>query len=89
MGAHGSGGSPGLQILNKDNYATGGLYFGGYTYQALGGGIAPTNWEYATPQTVYLQGKKRRSDGRAACYSFDDRPLSLAPLPHRSKVSER
>ncbi|HTV93446.1 MAG TPA: TonB-dependent receptor [Verrucomicrobiae bacterium] len=42
-------------ILNKDNYATGGIYFGGYTYQALGGGIGPTNWEYATPQTVYLQ----------------------------------
>lgn len=45
-------------ILNKDNYATGGLYFGGYTYGALGGGIGPTNWEYATPQTVYLQLKK-------------------------------
>jgi outer membrane receptor protein involved in Fe transport len=42
-------------ILNKDNYATGGIYFGGYTYQALGGGVGPTNWEYATPQTVYLQ----------------------------------
>jgi outer membrane receptor protein involved in Fe transport len=42
-------------ILNKDDYATGGIYFGGYTYQALGGGAGPTNWEYATPQTVYLQ----------------------------------
>lgn len=42
-------------ILNKDDYATGGIYEGGYTYQALGGGIGPTNWEYATPQTVYLQ----------------------------------
>jgi hypothetical protein len=42
-------------ILNKDDYATGGIYFGGYTYQALGGGIGPTNYENATPQTVYLQ----------------------------------
>jgi len=42
-------------ILNKDNFATGGVYFGGYTYQGLGGGIGPTNWEYATPQTVFLQ----------------------------------
>ncbi len=42
-------------ILNKDDYQTGGLYFGGYTYQTLGGGIGPTNYEYATPQTVYLQ----------------------------------
>jgi outer membrane receptor protein involved in Fe transport len=42
-------------ILNKDDYATGGIYFGGYTYQGLGGGIGPTNYEYATPQTVYLQ----------------------------------
>jgi outer membrane receptor protein involved in Fe transport len=45
-------------ILNKDGFATGGLYFGGNTYQALGGGIGPTNWEYATPQTGYLQLKK-------------------------------
>jgi len=45
-------------ILNKDNYATGGIYFGGYTYQALGGGIGPMNYEYATPQTVYLQLRK-------------------------------
>lgn len=45
-------------ILNKDNFATGGLYFGGYTYQALGGGIGPTNLEYAVPQTVYLQLRK-------------------------------
>jgi outer membrane receptor protein involved in Fe transport len=45
-------------ILNKDDYATGGVYFGGYTYQTLGGGIGPTNYEYATPQTVYLQLRK-------------------------------
>ncbi|HVA26643.1 MAG TPA: TonB-dependent receptor, partial [Candidatus Baltobacteraceae bacterium] len=42
-------------LLNKDNFATGGLYFGGNTYQALGGGIGPTNWEYAAPQTIYAQ----------------------------------
>lgn len=42
-------------ILNKDDYATGGIYFGGYTYQTLGGGVGPMNWEYATPRTVYLQ----------------------------------
>jgi outer membrane receptor protein involved in Fe transport len=42
-------------IFNKDNGQTGGLYFGGYTYQALGGGIGPTNWQYATPQTIYFQ----------------------------------
>jgi outer membrane receptor protein involved in Fe transport len=46
-------------ILNKDGFQTGGLYFGGYTYQALGGGIGPTNWEYATPQTGYLQLTKK------------------------------
>jgi hypothetical protein len=45
-------------ILNKDNYATGGLYFGGNPYPALGGGVGPTNFEYATPQTVYLQVSK-------------------------------
>lgn len=42
-------------IFNKDNGATGGLYFGGYTYQALGGGIGPTNYEYVQPRTVYVQ----------------------------------
>jgi outer membrane receptor protein involved in Fe transport len=45
-------------ILNKDNYQTGGIYFGGNTYQGLGGGIGPTNLEYAVPQTVYLQLQK-------------------------------
>ncbi|HEY5257864.1 MAG TPA: TonB-dependent receptor [Candidatus Baltobacteraceae bacterium] len=42
-------------ILGKDNGATGGLYFGGYTYRALGGGIGPTNMEYVPPRTVYVQ----------------------------------
>jgi outer membrane receptor protein involved in Fe transport len=42
-------------IFNKDDGQTGGLYYGGYTYQALGGGIGPTNWEYAQPRTVFVQ----------------------------------
>jgi len=42
-------------ILGKDNGATGGLYFGGYTYQALGGGIGPSNLEYVPPRTLYVQ----------------------------------
>jgi hypothetical protein len=42
-------------VLNKDNGATGGLYFGGYTYQGLGGTVGPTNWEFAQPRTVYFQ----------------------------------
>jgi outer membrane receptor protein involved in Fe transport len=45
----------GSNILNRDNGATGGVYFGGYTYQGLGGGIGPTNYEYATPRTGYVQ----------------------------------
>ncbi len=42
-------------LFNKDNGATGGLYLGGYTYPGLGGTVGPTDWEYATPRTVYLQ----------------------------------
>lgn len=42
-------------LFNKDNGATGGLYLGGYTYPGLGGAAGPTDWEYATPRTVYLQ----------------------------------
>ena len=42
-------------ILGKDSGATGGLYFGGYSYQALGGGTGPTNWEYVQPRTLYVQ----------------------------------
>ncbi|MGC2130078.1 MAG: hypothetical protein WA629_08280, partial [Candidatus Aquilonibacter sp.] len=51
-------------ILGLDNYATGGLYYGGYTYKALPGStdssgnpvlFGPTNYEYATPRTVFLQ----------------------------------
>lgn len=42
-------------LLGTDNGATGGLYFGGYTYRSLGGGIGPTNREYLPPRTVFLQ----------------------------------
>lgn len=42
-------------VFNKDNGQTGGLYFGGYTYQALGGGVGPMNYEFAQPQTLFLQ----------------------------------
>jgi outer membrane receptor protein involved in Fe transport len=42
-------------ILGLDKGATGGLYFGGYTYQALGGGIGPTNRSYVQPRIVYVQ----------------------------------
>ncbi|MGA7569942.1 MAG: TonB-dependent receptor [Candidatus Aquilonibacter sp.] len=51
-------------ILGLDNYATGGLYYGGYTYKALPGSMdssgnpvlfGPTNYEYATPRTVFVQ----------------------------------
>ncbi len=42
-------------LFNKDDGATGGVYFGGYTYQGLGGVPGPTNFIDAQPRTVYLQ----------------------------------
>jgi outer membrane receptor protein involved in Fe transport len=42
-------------LFDKDDYQVGGIYYGGYTYAALGGGIGPTNLEYVQPRTVYLQ----------------------------------
>jgi outer membrane receptor protein involved in Fe transport len=45
----------GTNIFNKDNGQTGGIYSGGYTFAALGGGIGPTNYEFAQPRTVFVQ----------------------------------
>jgi outer membrane receptor protein involved in Fe transport len=42
-------------LFNKDDYQVGGVYYGGYTYAALGGGIGPTNLEYFQPRTVYME----------------------------------
>jgi outer membrane receptor protein involved in Fe transport len=39
----------------QNNGAVGGIYNGGYTYAALGGGAGPTNYEPVEPRTVYFQ----------------------------------
>ena len=42
-------------LFNHDDYQTGGIYNGGYTFPALGGGIGPTTLIYDQPRTVYFQ----------------------------------
>ncbi|HTW83237.1 MAG TPA: TonB-dependent receptor [Candidatus Sulfotelmatobacter sp.] len=42
-------------LFDKDGNQVGGIYYGGYTSEALGGGVGPTNLEYVQPRTVYLE----------------------------------
>jgi outer membrane receptor protein involved in Fe transport len=42
-------------LFNKDDYQVGGIFYGGYTYQTLNGGVGPTNYYFVQPRTVYLQ----------------------------------
>lgn len=42
-------------LFNHDNYQAGGVYDGGYTFAALGGGSSYTTLFYVQPRTLYIQ----------------------------------
>ncbi len=42
-------------VTNKDDYQTGGIYNGGYTYATLGGGPGYNNYTFVQPRTVFIQ----------------------------------
>jgi outer membrane receptor protein involved in Fe transport len=42
-------------LFNKDDYQVGGIFYGGYTYQTLSGGVGPTNYYFVQPRTLYMQ----------------------------------
>jgi outer membrane receptor protein involved in Fe transport len=42
-------------LFNKDDYQVGGVFYGGYTYATLGGGVGPTDYTFVQPRTVYFQ----------------------------------
>jgi outer membrane receptor protein involved in Fe transport len=42
-------------LFNHDDYQTGGIYNGGYTFPVLGGGVGPTTLIYDTPRTVFFE----------------------------------
>lgn len=45
----------GTNLANHDDYRAGGIYRGGPTYAALGGGVGYTTFFFVQPRTIYLQ----------------------------------
>jgi outer membrane receptor protein involved in Fe transport len=62
----------GTNLFNHDDYKAGGVYDGGYTFPALGGGSGYTTQFFAQPRTIYIELQRSIGSG------------GTAPLPRTS-----